>query len=80
MGKLPASQANSLVVSAYRKDEKEQLKKLLENYSNFPRKFKVRVSMFCFVLGLEFLAFLEGHIPIIRFNGIFIFKALVFAG
>ncbi|KAK8262676.1 hypothetical protein V6Z12_D13G275000 [Gossypium hirsutum] len=46
VGKLPASQANSRVLSAYRKDEKEQLKKLLENYSNFPRKFKVHISIF----------------------------------
>ncbi|KAK8262675.1 hypothetical protein V6Z12_D13G275000 [Gossypium hirsutum] len=46
LGKLPASQANSRVLSAYRKDEKEQLKKLLENYSNFPRKFKVHISIF----------------------------------
>ncbi|KAL4340773.1 hypothetical protein GQ457_08G001140 [Hibiscus cannabinus] len=45
LGKLPASQANDQVVSAYRREEKEELQKLLANYSSFGRKLKVNISI-----------------------------------
>ncbi|XP_022732533.1 U-box domain-containing protein 33-like [Durio zibethinus] len=45
LGKLPASQANDEVVSAYRRKEKEELKKRLENYLSVCRKLKVKTSI-----------------------------------
>lgn len=44
LGKLPASQANGEVVSAYRREEKEKTKKLLRTYFNICFKAKVEVS------------------------------------
>ena len=41
VGKLPASQANGEVVSAYRREEKEKMKKLLRTYFNICFKAKV---------------------------------------
>jgi len=41
VGKLPASQANGEVVSAYRREEKEKMKKLLRTYCNICFKAKV---------------------------------------
>ncbi|TYH93693.1 hypothetical protein ES332_A13G271300v1 [Gossypium tomentosum] len=66
LGKLPASQANSRVLSAYRKDEKEQLKKLLENYSNFPRKFKVHIS----IVTIEANQVHKGIVQLVKRHGI----------
>ncbi|KAK6271975.1 PREDICTED: U-box domain-containing protein 33 [Theobroma cacao] len=48
LGKLPASQANGEVVSAYRREEKEELRKLLEHYSSFCGKLKVKTSIITF--------------------------------
>ncbi|XWS71693.1 hypothetical protein CRYUN_Cryun03dG0160600 [Craigia yunnanensis] len=45
LGKLPASQANGQVVSAYRRQEKEELKKLLENFLSVCGKLKVQTSI-----------------------------------
>ncbi|OWM89296.1 hypothetical protein CDL15_Pgr024041 [Punica granatum] len=44
LGKLPAIQANPEVVSAYRRQEREQMKKLLHNYLIKCRAFKAKVS------------------------------------
>uniref|UniRef100_A0A2P2LV02 RING-type E3 ubiquitin transferase n=1 Tax=Rhizophora mucronata TaxID=61149 RepID=A0A2P2LV02_RHIMU len=45
LGKLPASQANAEVLTAHRKEEKEQTRKLLESYLNICHRAKVEVSM-----------------------------------
>ncbi|OMO67754.1 hypothetical protein CCACVL1_20337 [Corchorus capsularis] len=45
VGKLPASQANAEVVSAYRREERQHLKKLLESYSSVCGKLKVKTSI-----------------------------------
>ncbi|KAK9279071.1 hypothetical protein L1049_012746 [Liquidambar formosana] len=45
LGKLPASQANGEVVSAYRKEEREQTKKLLSNYLRICSTRKVKASI-----------------------------------
>ncbi|XAR60584.1 Non-specific serine/threonine protein kinase [Bertholletia excelsa] len=45
LGKLPANQASSEVVSAYRREEREQMKKLLFNYQTLCAEFKVRASL-----------------------------------
>ncbi|KAL6967509.1 hypothetical protein U1Q18_033318 [Sarracenia purpurea var. burkii] len=42
LGKLPASQASSEVLSAYRREEKEQMRKLLFNYWNICYQSKVK--------------------------------------
>ncbi|XP_015874111.3 U-box domain-containing protein 33 [Ziziphus jujuba] len=42
LGKFPASQANAEVVSAYRKDEREQTMKLLRNYLSLCSEAKVK--------------------------------------
>ncbi|XP_047174561.1 U-box domain-containing protein 33-like isoform X1 [Vigna umbellata] len=44
LGKLPASQASPEVVSAYRIEEREETKRLLEKYSSLCRAAKVKVS------------------------------------
>ncbi|KAG8644466.1 hypothetical protein MANES_11G131100v8 [Manihot esculenta] len=45
LGKLPASQANAEVVSAHRRHEREQSKKLLEIYLAICRRAKVKASI-----------------------------------
>ncbi|KAF5930872.1 hypothetical protein HYC85_031745 [Camellia sinensis] len=45
VGKLPASQASSEVVSAYRKEEREQMRKLLVNYLGICYQSKVKASV-----------------------------------
>ncbi|XVF46519.1 hypothetical protein PTKIN_Ptkin03bG0033500 [Pterospermum kingtungense] len=45
LGKLPASQANDQVVLEYRREEKEELKKLLDKYLRVCRKLKVKTSI-----------------------------------
>ncbi|KAK3001632.1 hypothetical protein RJ639_021542 [Escallonia herrerae] len=45
LGKLPANQANGEVVAAYRRLEKEQMKKLLENYIGLCSKSKVKACI-----------------------------------
>ncbi|OMO91246.1 hypothetical protein COLO4_18504 [Corchorus olitorius] len=45
VGKLPASQANAEVVSAYRREERQHLKKLLESYSSVCGKLKVKTGI-----------------------------------
>lgn len=45
LGKLPASQACEEVVAAYRREEKEKMNRLLENYLNICRRFKVNASI-----------------------------------
>ncbi|XWS53127.1 hypothetical protein CRYUN_Cryun11dG0131100 [Craigia yunnanensis] len=45
LGKLPASQANDEVVFAYRRKEKEELKKLLENHLSVCGKLKMKASI-----------------------------------
>ncbi|GLU02360.1 hypothetical protein SLE2022_196140 [Rubroshorea leprosula] len=45
LGKLPASQANEEVVYAYRNEEKEKMKKLLENYMSICGRIKVKASV-----------------------------------
>ncbi|RYR45175.1 hypothetical protein Ahy_A07g031032 [Arachis hypogaea] len=44
VGKLPASQANPEVVSAFRREEKEQVMRLLDNYLRICRAAKVKAS------------------------------------
>ncbi|XP_059660732.1 U-box domain-containing protein 33-like [Cornus florida] len=44
LGKLPASQANAEVVSAYRREERERTRKLLLNYSSVCYRSKVKAS------------------------------------
>ncbi|QHN98846.1 U-box domain-containing protein [Arachis hypogaea] len=44
LGKLPASQANPEVVSAFRREEKEQAMRLLDNYLRICRAAKVKAS------------------------------------
>ncbi|RDY09516.1 U-box domain-containing protein 33 [Mucuna pruriens] len=44
LGKLPASQASPEVVSAYRIEEREETKRLLEKYLSFCRAAKVKAS------------------------------------
>ncbi|XP_027345004.1 U-box domain-containing protein 33-like isoform X3 [Abrus precatorius] len=44
LGKLPASQANPIVVSAYRIEEREETKRLLEKYLSLCRAAKVKAS------------------------------------
>ncbi|XLT14035.1 hypothetical protein HN51_059725, partial [Arachis hypogaea] len=44
VGKLPASQANPEVVSAFRREEKEQAMRLLDNYLRICRAAKVKAS------------------------------------
>lgn len=46
LGKLPAIQANAEVVSVYRREEKEKMKKLLCTYFNICFNAKVEVSIF----------------------------------
>ncbi|KAK6926961.1 Protein kinase domain [Dillenia turbinata] len=43
LGKLPASQANGEVVTAYRREEREQTKKLILNYMSICYRMKVKV-------------------------------------
>ncbi|KAK2985031.1 hypothetical protein RJ640_015628 [Escallonia rubra] len=45
LGKLPANQANGEVVAAYRRLEKEQMKKLLANYIGLCSKSKVKACI-----------------------------------
>ncbi|XP_057480788.1 U-box domain-containing protein 33-like [Actinidia eriantha] len=45
LGKLPASQASTEVVSAFRRDEKERTRKLLSNYLSICTQSKVRASV-----------------------------------
>lgn len=45
LGKLPASQASSEVVSAYRKEEREQMRKLLVNYLSICCQSEVKASV-----------------------------------
>ncbi|GAV57922.1 Pkinase domain-containing protein/U-box domain-containing protein [Cephalotus follicularis] len=45
LGKLPASQANGEVVSAYRRQEREQTRKLLESYLRICSTRKVKASV-----------------------------------
>ncbi|KAK6935880.1 U-box domain [Dillenia turbinata] len=44
LGKFPASQANGEVVTAYRREEREQTKKLLRNYLSICYGIKLKVS------------------------------------
>ncbi|KAE9461106.1 hypothetical protein C3L33_06974, partial [Rhododendron williamsianum] len=44
LGKLPASQANIEVVTAFRREEKEQMQKLLSNYLSICSRSKVKAS------------------------------------
>ncbi|XP_015972707.1 uncharacterized protein LOC107496015 [Arachis duranensis] len=44
VGKLPASQANPEMVSAFRREEKEQVMRLLDNYLRICRAAKVKAS------------------------------------
>ncbi|XP_021841662.2 U-box domain-containing protein 33 isoform X1 [Spinacia oleracea] len=44
LGKLPATQANAVVVDAYRKEEREKVKKLLRAYLDFCYRAKVKAS------------------------------------
>lgn len=45
LGRLPASQASGEVVSAFRMEEREQMKKLLDGYLNICSKAKVKASI-----------------------------------
>lgn len=46
LGKLPAKQANGEVVATYRREEKEQMKRVLLTYLNICYKAKVKASIF----------------------------------
>ncbi|KAK2643096.1 hypothetical protein Ddye_024859 [Dipteronia dyeriana] len=45
LGKLPASKANAVVVSAFRTEERERMKKLLADYLNICSRAKVKASI-----------------------------------
>ncbi|XWS74135.1 hypothetical protein CRYUN_Cryun02cG0189600 [Craigia yunnanensis] len=66
VGKLPASQANGQVVSAYRRKEKVELKKLLENYLSVCGKLKVKTS----ILTLEADQVHKGIVELVNRHGI----------
>lgn len=66
VGKLPASQASPEVVSAYRIEEKEDTKRLLEKYLSLCRAAKVCMHVFAcvcvlFVKMLVFVRMLVGR-------------------
>lgn len=66
LGKLPASQANDVVVSAYRREEKERMKELLENYSSIFRRIKVKTS----IITIEADQVHKGVVELVEKHGI----------
>ncbi|XP_047308017.1 U-box domain-containing protein 33-like [Impatiens glandulifera] len=66
LGKLPASQANHEVVSAYRIEEKEKSNKLLLSYLSLCRRSKVKAS----ILQIEAAQVQNGIIDLVNKHGI----------
>ncbi|XVF05509.1 hypothetical protein REPUB_Repub05bG0178300 [Reevesia pubescens] len=66
LGRLPASQANGEVVSAYRREEKEELKKLLENYLCVCRKLKAKTG----IITIEADKVHKGIVELVNRHGI----------
>ncbi|XP_077239071.1 U-box domain-containing protein 33-like isoform X2 [Tasmannia lanceolata] len=66
VGKLPASQANEVLVSAYRREEREQTKKLLFNYLSICYRSKVQAS----IVTIENEHVHEGIVELVSRHGI----------
>ncbi|CAK9143025.1 unnamed protein product [Ilex paraguariensis] len=66
LGKLPVSQANPEVVSAYRREEREQTRKLLLNYLSICSRSKVKAS----IITTEADKVKEGIVDLVNKHGI----------
>ncbi|KAJ7980862.1 U-box domain-containing protein 33 [Quillaja saponaria] len=66
LGKLPVSQANSEVVTAYRREERNQTMKLLETYMSFCHAAKVKVSL----ITIEADQVRKGIVDVVNEHGI----------
>ncbi|KAF8402902.1 hypothetical protein HHK36_010994 [Tetracentron sinense] len=66
LGKLPASQANEEMVSAYRREERERARKLLFNYLSICGKAKVKAS----IITVEAEQVQKGIVDLVNKHGI----------
>ncbi|KAJ4977941.1 hypothetical protein NE237_008721 [Protea cynaroides] len=66
LGKLPARQANKEMVSAHRKEEIEQTRKLIFNYLTFCRKAQVKAS----VITIEAAQVKKGIVDLVNIHSI----------
>ncbi|KAJ7947654.1 Protein kinase domain [Quillaja saponaria] len=66
LGKLPVSQANTEVVTAYRKEERQQIMKLLETYMSICCAAKVKAS----IITIEADQVQKGIVDVVNRHGI----------
>ncbi|KAJ8770975.1 hypothetical protein K2173_022876 [Erythroxylum novogranatense] len=66
LGKLPASQANQEVLTAYRREEREQTRSLLDEYLSIFHRAKVQAS----IISIESDQVQKGIIDLVKKNGV----------